>query len=436
MSGLRLALCSFSSGTADGIARMDATLAAGLADLGVDALRVIVDSGSAGEVRRQGDVVRVPLAQAYEMLCEAFARVDVVQFNGSFDPVICAAAAAAGVPAVIEVMHNAEPGGMHSNIDVTVCVSDYVRGLQHGARALTIHNGVDLEKFVFQPRARDGSVRVLQVANARKALAVDLADQATLLRRLRPGCRILLAGGRPAPVAPGVENYGVTSDMAPVYQAADLVFLLGLRDSFGLALIEGMACGCVPVGWAASGASEIITPEKNGWLVQEASEAPAVLLRAMDSVAAPSFTRMRREARRTVEQRFSAARCSGRYFALYRALGAVRPGWKRRPCRSGRPAWMPLAQCVVFLGVDQKEQALAAAQAFVQAGQCVEGSFLAHPNGQAAVYVALRYCLLLDQEGERDLARALFALLRTSGCRGKLLEETERRLAGGDDTCA
>ena len=62
--------------------------------------------------------------------------------------------------------------------------------------------------------------------------------------------------------------YGRQDNVAPFYQAADLMVHAAYRESFGLAIVEGMACGLPVVASAAAGPSETILDGHTGALIE------------------------------------------------------------------------------------------------------------------------------------------------------------------------
>lgn len=60
---------------------------------------------------------------------------------------------------------------------------------------------------------------------------------------------------------------GRQDNVAPFYQAADLMVHAAERESFGLAIVEGMACGLPVVACAAAGPAETIVHGQTGALV-------------------------------------------------------------------------------------------------------------------------------------------------------------------------
>lgn len=147
MPQLRLALCSFSYGLTDGIARMDQLLATGLANAGFSVKRFVILPEQLEERREENGISFLRLESAHDILLEEFAQSDIVQFNGSYDPCVSFAAAKAKIPVLIEVMHSPERGGMFQGIDALVCVSGRVgspahQSMQERARA-TVEAGYD-----------------------------------------------------------------------------------------------------------------------------------------------------------------------------------------------------------------------------------------------------------------------------------------------------
>lgn len=60
---------------------------------------------------------------------------------------------------------------------------------------------------------------------------------------------------------------GHRRDMVPVYSASDVILMPSITESFGLALGEAMACGCVAVASRVGGTSEVLTDVRFGKLV-------------------------------------------------------------------------------------------------------------------------------------------------------------------------
>ncbi len=241
---------------------MDAALAQGLDrsrfSLRTFVLRADFPSGREEDV---GGATHLGLADACPVLREYFREMDIVQVNGALDPVAANAVAAASVPAVVEVMHQVETGGLHPVIDMVVCVSELVRSVQSHKNAVVIHNGVDTVRFSFLPgRRQEGQINVVQVANASKQVHWELGEIARDLDDAR--VHAFMAGERPT--AHGIPSLGPVWDMPSVYHGADILFLLGKDDAFGLVFAEAMACGTLPITSGGSGAAAYIVPRLTG----------------------------------------------------------------------------------------------------------------------------------------------------------------------------
>lgn len=61
---------------------------------------------------------------------------------------------------------------------------------------------------------------------------------------------------------------GQQSDVVSYYKMSDCFMLLSEQESFGLALLEAMNCGSVPVGSDAGGVSEVIRHGETGYIVE------------------------------------------------------------------------------------------------------------------------------------------------------------------------
>jgi UDP-glucose:(heptosyl)LPS alpha-1,3-glucosyltransferase len=156
------------------------------------------------------------------------------------------------------------------------------------ARIITIPNGVDLNRF--HPSRREGEglnlrrrlgvpdeeLVILFVGSGfdRKGLEyaiLGLAESAVPARlwvvgkgrvhRHRKLCRRL-------GLEPRVEFWGPRKDTAPFYAAADVFLLPTLYDPFPSVILEAMASGLPVITTAQCGASEIIEPGREGFILE------------------------------------------------------------------------------------------------------------------------------------------------------------------------
>ena len=409
MRPLRIALCSFSYGAANGIARMDELLATGLEQAGFAVQRFLIGPWHSGPVQRTGNSCLVSLEQAPQLLPQAFANIDIVQFNGATDPCVTQAACESGVPLILESLHTMDQGGMYPQIDAAIAVSSAVRARQPHPVCHLAPNGVDLERFTYKEGAHGvPHAVVLQVANAGTALVAGLEQLLPELVAARPHARALLAGGRTASAQPHLANLGVVADMPAVYHQADIVFMPSTHDAFGLALAEGMACGTLPLGMRHTGAADIIEHGQSGWLMDASpGHMKQKLLQAIDCLGSPAHRRMQQQARKRVEQHFSMHACVQRYAAIYQ--NALLP--PRRVRLFEHSAWAPLVRLAMLCPVDL-ERAKQCFAAFVRQGQAVSPPG-PHPVWGFIINIACSMGTLLLHEGHRDMVRAFFLLMRS-----------------------
>ena len=422
MPPISVVLCSYSHGVGNGIAHVDQDLVTGL-DPSVVAIRLVVLRSDWPGGRREtlDGALHISLADAYDVLREELASADILHVNGAFDPVACHAAKAAGVPSVIEVMHQVESGGLHEDIDLVVCVSELVRSVQTHDKTKVVHNGIDTEKFAFQPGRRDAElIRVIQVSNRSKKQHYELGDVVRALGN--PKVRALMVGDR-HPVA-GTESLGLVRDMPRVYHQADIHFLIEKRSALGLVFLEGLACGTLPVVSADSGAAAVLQQERAGWVVDPSVKGREIdaLREAVAMAGTAEFLRMQQRGRALVEKRFDKKQMLSEYQSLYQEWGH-RP--RRVPKRPG--AWMRLALFAQLHTAKNTREALSALSAFLQDSRPVEPHFLRHPLGNSCIALLLSViCPALRDEGHARLVTDICKKLRQSRCVSPLLDALER----------
>jgi glycosyltransferase involved in cell wall biosynthesis len=127
-----------------------------------------------------------------------------------------------------------------------------------------------------------------------------------------------------------VRFLGWRKDMVPVYSGLDLLTLTSDNEGTPVALIEGMAAGVPVVATAVGGVGDVVRDGITGRLVPPGD--PDALSRAWQAALSETAAteRMRREARREVEERFGQERMLSAMAALYEDLirrksGASRP---------------------------------------------------------------------------------------------------------------
>ncbi len=189
----------------------------------------------------------------------------------------------------------------------------------------TIHHGLDLSEFTFQPRtggyllffgrihpdkgAAD-AIRVARAAGLPLILAGIVQDRAYFEREVEPElatdiCYVGAAG-------PSVRDKLLGG-------ALGLLHLIHFAEPFGLSVVEAMACGTPVVAYSRGSMPELVEHGASGFLVADEAEAVAAVgrLGTLDRAA------IRRHA-----EHFSVARMVGRYLAAYHAVLS-----QRRPAK-------------------------------------------------------------------------------------------------------
>lgn len=154
-------------------------------------------------------------------------------------------------------------------------------------RIEVIRNGIDLDAWRPEPANRSRMRAELGLGEEHVALAVVarltwvkavplLVEAFAPLARLDPNLTLLVVGGgddgpvRRAACAAGIETQvtllGHRSDLSALLDAIDLLVQPSLVESFGLALIEGMAKGRPVVATRTGVAEEAVREGIDGWL--------------------------------------------------------------------------------------------------------------------------------------------------------------------------
>ena len=214
-----------------------------------------------------------------------------------------------------------------------------------GRRSQLVGNGVDLERFRFDPagrlRVREewgvAADEILVGGVGRRVAEKGLLELATASRGLE-GARVIWVGPDdtakadridPADVE-GVELVGERADMAAVYSAFDVFVLPTHREGFSRSGMEAAACGRAMVLTDIRGCREIGTHEEHLLLVPP--RAPAALTAALQRLV--DDAELRRElgaaAARRAAAEFDQRRVAATSLATYqRVLDKRRPKARR-----------------------------------------------------------------------------------------------------------
>lgn len=213
---------------------------------------------------------------------------------------------------------------------------------------VTIHNGIDLNKFYPDGESREETRRslgfdsdqllvgVVGQLTARKG-QLEVIQAFELIANDIPNSVLLVVGEalfnrddeykaelKRAAAAAGISNrvrfLGSREDVPALMRAFDLLILNSHSEAFGLTVVEGMASGTAVLASGVDGIREIIRHGQSGWLVPSIdhdtlADALRYLLRE---------TQLRRrlgsQGRLDVVSRFSSDRFVAQIYSFYRSL--------------------------------------------------------------------------------------------------------------------
>jgi glycosyltransferase involved in cell wall biosynthesis len=206
--------------------------------------------------------------------------------------------------------------------DVIVAVSELVRNemkVGYGVKdekILTIHNGIDVSHFCPREKKKDTSKLIVGAVGRMDNVQKGFPDLISAYSRLSDNIKLRMFGRIPL-------NYGrysmgnpSYSELPAAYNSFDIFVQTSLYESFGLALIEAMACGLPVVTTSVGIAQEIIEDGKNGFIVP-VGDVKAISDRIR--ILASDYQlriEMGRKARETAEN-FSLEAMVTRYLNLY-----------------------------------------------------------------------------------------------------------------------
>lgn len=201
--------------------------------------------------------------------------------------------------------------------------------------AATIHHGLDLAGFTFQPDPGDyllflgrihpdkGTHRAIEVARRSGrplVLAGIVADQAYFRDHVRPhlgGSGVSYVG----PVGPAERDRLLGGALA-------LVHLVSFAEPFGLSVVEALATGTPVIAHPLGSLPELLRHGETGFLVEDLPAAVA----AVELV----HRLRRRDCRADAERRFSAERMVDDYAELFARVAGDAPVASSRSSSSGR----------------------------------------------------------------------------------------------------
>jgi UDP-glucose:(heptosyl)LPS alpha-1,3-glucosyltransferase len=224
-----------------------------------------------------------------------------------------------------------------------VCVSDGVAAevREHYPelvdRVITIHNGVDTDRFMPGRRVAEASAlrARLEIPDGQLVAAFvgsewERKGLGPLIQALAlaPGWCVVVAGGgdrqryqelaEALGVAHAVRWLGVVPDVQPVYELADAFVLPSSYETFSLVSFEAAASGLPVLATPVNGVRELIRDGHNGFVISREAAQIAERLRAL--TADPVLRRELGENARSSALQFSWQEMVARHQQLYAQL--------------------------------------------------------------------------------------------------------------------
>lgn len=169
---------------------------------------------------------------------------------------------------------------------------------------------------------------LIHVSNFRKIKNVDHIVETFFRVRREMRTKLLLVGDGPemnritqlvkdSPYKDDVLFLGRQENVAELYSISDVMLLMSSKESFGLVLLEAMACGVPGIGTNVGGIPEVIEHGKTGYIVEEGDidGAAAQIVQLLQDV--PKLAQFKEASKEAVQSRFSSSSIVAQYEALY-----------------------------------------------------------------------------------------------------------------------
>jgi N-acetyl-alpha-D-glucosaminyl L-malate synthase BshA len=191
-----------------------------------------------------------------------------------------------------------------------------------------IHNFVNCDIYTPAPEERNGTPLLIHLSNFRPVKRT--LDCIRILAEVRRtvDAHLVMAGDGPdrgpaqhlaaeLGVRNSVEFVGKQNHVERLIRKAHVLLMPSEMESFGLAALEAMACGVVPVGTNVGGVPELITDGVDGCL-EKVGDIPRLAARATELLTHPEMhARMAVAARKTATTRFCAEKLIPKYERYY-----------------------------------------------------------------------------------------------------------------------
>ena len=213
--------------------------------------------------------------------------------------------------------------------DGVTAISEYLRGQTVEVFGVkneiqVIRNFVNCEMYRPSASRHWKRKRLLHVSNFRPVKRVQDCVRVLALVRRHVDAELIMAGDGPerGPAESlarqlGVDSYvdflGKQDHVERIFPEADVLLLPSEMEAFGLAALEGMACGLPAVATRTGGVGELVTHGVDGFL-EAIGDVEAQAARVVELLSDTAlYGRMSAEARRTAESRF----CTDLIIPLY-----------------------------------------------------------------------------------------------------------------------
>jgi glycosyltransferase involved in cell wall biosynthesis len=239
----------------------------------------------------------------------------------------------------------------YRQVDCFICASDAIRrmlasdGVPAG-RAVTVHEGIDLEHVAAAPAADlhgelwlphhapiVGNVAALVPHKGQR----HLVEAAALVVQTVPDARFVIAGDgdlrdslerqiRDRRLEKHVFLTGFRPDVLSLLKAFDVFVMSSVTEGLGTSLLDAMACGKPIVATRAGGMPEAVADGETGLLVppRDPAALAAAIVRLLTE--APARAAMCAAALARVRAHFTAERMVDATLAVYRSLSGPGPG--------------------------------------------------------------------------------------------------------------
>jgi len=205
---------------------------------------------------------------------------------------------------------------LYREFDLVMAPSRYVASkLRELGLERVVHQPLGVDASVFHPGRRDPGLRRalglpentrLLVFAGRFAHEKNLPMLLAAFRKLGPRYHLLLVGGgmelAPQRNVTVLDFQTREAELARLVASCDALVHAGAQETFGLVVLEAMACGLPVVGVAAGGVAELVG-ERHGVLVRPGSA--AALAEGIEAAYSADVAVLGARAREAVERRYS-----------------------------------------------------------------------------------------------------------------------------------